>query len=692
MSERTEREQLSRLLIVEDDAGQLRTLSDIMRKEGFDVVGASTASQALECVRREDFGIAVVDLRLPDLTGTQLLEKIHRLNHRVRVIINTGYGSFDSAKEAVNLGAFAYVEKAGDPDELVRHVHAAFRRHVDRYAQDLEEAVAERTSELRKANEALRREITERKQAEEGSRRHQEDLQIIFDSVPATIWYKDRKNRILRVNKAAAEWLDMSREDIEGKTTYELFPEHAKKYYEDDLDVMNSGQPRLGIIEPLLLPTGEQRWVRTDKIPYRDEGGNIAGVIAFVLDITEGKRAEDEKEGLEAQLRQAQKMEAVGRLAGGVAHDFNNILTAILGNVELMQSSMRRRLADDDPWLAEAAQIEQSALRAADLTRHLLALGRQQVLRPEILNPNRILAGMEKMLRRLIREDIELAVCPAADLRSIRADAGQIEQVIMNLTLNARDAMPHGGKLTLATANVSLDEEYVAQHAEGRVGPHVMLSVSDTGCGMDEGTLERVFDPFFTTKPVGEGTGLGLATVHGIVQQSGGHVIAASEPGQGTTFRVYLPSVSEPAGIAVAQRPEEEEEAGGQETILLCEDESLVRQLTCEALQGRGYTVIAAEHGKRALELAEAHPGPVHLLVTDVIMPNMNGRQLAEALTESQRAMKVLYISGYTSSVIGGRGIADEAVEFLQKPFLLDDLFRRVREVLDRSGNESRGS
>jgi PAS domain S-box-containing protein len=381
----------------------------------------------------------------------------------------------------------------------------------------------------------------------------------------------------------------------------------------------------------------------------------------------------------QAQLVQTQKMEAVGRLAGGVAHDFNNILTAITGYAELLLLT----LGDLDPRHKDIEEIKKASGRASGLTRQLLAFSRKQVLQPRVLNLNAVVANMEKMLRRLIREDIELATVLDPALGRVKADPGQIEQVIMNLAVNARDAMPQGGKLTIETMNVYLDEDYARQHVDVQPGPYVMLAVSDTGVGMDEETLSHLFEPFFTTKEKGAGTGLGLATVYGIVKQSGGHIWVYSEPEPGTTFKIYLPRVEEAVellqpGAALAKLPQ------GTETVLLVEDADMVRELARRVLLQNGYTVLVARHGGEALQVCEQNEGPLHLLVTDVVMPGgMSGRDLAENLAPLHPGMKVLYISGYTDNAIARHGVLEPGIAFLQKPFTPDSLVRKVREVLD---------
>ncbi|MDO9123155.1 MAG: ATP-binding protein, partial [Deltaproteobacteria bacterium] len=403
-------------------------------------------------------------------------------------------------------------------------------------------------------------------------------------------------------------------------------------------------------------------------------------LIESFINITEHKRAEEEKAVLEDQLRQAQKVEAIGRLAGGIAHDFNNLLTIIKGNSQLSLMEIKR----DDPLRENIEQVEKAADRAAALTRQLLAFSRRQVLEMRVLDLNTTLRDLEKMLRRVIGEDIGLVTFMAEDLGNVKADPGQMEQVIMNLAVNARDAMLKGGKLTIETTNVDLDENYARNHVAVTPGSYVMLSVSDTGVGMTPEVKAKLFEPFFTTKEKGKGTGLGLSTVYGIVKQSGGNIWVYSEPGQGTTFKIYLPRVDEPLEEAGERVVQKELPCGG-ETILVVEDEEKVRQVTVQILTKNGYTVLEASHGDEAKQICEQHGGPIHLIVTDVVLPGMNGRELAESLASRYPGAKVLYMSGYTDNAIVHHGVLEKGLHFLQKPFNLEGLLRKVREVLDKT-------
>jgi len=406
----------------------------------------------------------------------------------------------------------------------------------------------------------------------------------------------------------------------------------------------------------------------------------LASVASAVAVGVERKRAEEALRQSEERLRQAQKMEAVGRLAGGVAHDFNNLLTVIISYSDLLLED----LGSDDPKRDDVDQIRKAAEGAAALTRQLLAFSRQQVLEPKVLDVNATVVSTEKLLKRLIGEDVQLATSLAPDLGRVKVDPGQVEQIIMNLAVNARDAMPRGGRMTIETANVDMDEIYVRSHAPARPGRYVMLALSDTGIGMDEQTKARIFEPFFTTKDPGKGTGLGLATVYGIVKQSGGFIWVYSEPGHGTSFKLYLPRVDEPAEPVAAPIPMTGP-GRGTETVLLVEDAASVRMVTRQVLERYGYAVLEAPNGDTALRLAAKHHGPIHLLLTDVIMPGLSGRQLAEQLKQLRPDMKVLYASGYAGNAIVHHGMLESGIAYLQKPFTPETLGRRVRQVLDSS-------
>ncbi|MCX6543698.1 MAG: response regulator [Acidobacteria bacterium] len=391
----------------------------------------------------------------------------------------------------------------------------------------------------------------------------------------------------------------------------------------------------------------------------------------------ERKQAEESRKKLQAQLLQAQKMESVGRLAGGIAHDFNNLLTVINGTAALASMG----LAGDDPLRLDLQEIGRAGERAAALTRQLLAFSHMQVMQPIVMNLGAAVADLRRMLQRLIGEDVDLILKPGPGMGCVRADPGQIEQVIMNLVVNARAAMPTGGSLTIETRSVDLDEAFAANHPPIQPGPHVLLAVSDTGVGMDEATRDRIFEPFFTTKPLGQGTGLGLATVRGIVTQSRGSIWVDTELGRGTRFEIYLPRIDEAPSVVRPARTRVV--AGGTETILIVEDDLALRHLATRMIQAAGYTVLTASNGEEALLRMERHREPVHLMLTDMVMPGIHGSELATRLAETRPEIKVLYMSGYTDDAVARHGALGSAIHFIAKPFTAGNLTLKMREMLD---------
>jgi len=519
------------------------------------------------------------------------------------------------------------------------------------------------------------RDITERNRSEEKLRESERLYHTTFNNAPVGIAHTDLNGRWLHVNQRLCDILGYSREELlECNFQDVTYPEDVAA---DDLarqQFLAGEIQRYSREKRYVRRDGLVVWVEVIVTLQRSPAGEPKFFITVVQDVTERKR-------LEQQFLQSQKMEAVGQLAGGIAHDFNNLLTAINGYSELTLA----RLAPDDRLRHNLEEIRKAGNRAASLTRQLLAFSRKQMLQPKVLDLNLVVSDLEKMLRRLIGENIELRTVLDRDLGSVKADPGQVEQVVMNLVVNARDAMPHGGKVTIETANVYLDEEYVKHHVAVRSGAYVMLAINDNGCGMTAETKARIFEPFFTTKELGKGTGLGLSTVYGIVKQSGGSIWAYSEVGKGTTFRMYLPRVSEDAQ-EYKRRTELERASRGTETILLVEDDETVRKLTHEVLMNYGYEVLDAAHGDAALLVCERYPKTIHLLLTDVVMPRMSGHEVANRLAPLRPEMKVLFMSGYTDDAIVHHRVLDADTPFIQKPFAPDALAQKIRDVLDGHG------
>lgn len=505
-------------------------------------------------------------------------------------------------------------------------------------------------------------------------------FRTLVDTIPDLIWLKDADGIYLCCNKMFERVFGACEADIVGKTDYDFVDrEQADGLRDHDRKAMTAGGT-VSKEEWITFADNEQKAIiEKIKTPMYDGEGKLIGVLGIGHDITERKRSEEDKNKLESQLQQAQKMESVGRLAGGVAHDFNNMLTIIFGHTQLalMESDLPQPLHE------HLTSIQNAANRSADLTRQLLAFARKQTIAPIVLDLNEAVSEMLKMLQRLIGEDIHLAWQPAENLWPVKVDPSQIDQILANLCVNARDAISDVGKIVIETGNRAFDAGYCATHLDFLPGDYVQLTVSDNGCGMDKNTIAHIFEPFFTTKELGKGTGLGLATVYGIVKQNSGFINVYSEPGLGTTFTIYL-SRYEGEAARKAMEKVAEPVLIGQETILLVEDETAILTLTTQMLEKLGYTVITANGPGEAVCMAQEKSGQIDLLMTDVVMPEMNGLALAKNLQSYYPNLKCLFMSGYTTNVIVHHGVLDEGVNFIQKPFSVADLANKVREVLDK--------
>lgn len=555
------------------------------------------------------------------------------------------------------------------------------RNNAERMAEvrTLNEGLKGHATQLASANRELKDEITERKKTEELLRTAEEKYRSIFENSVEGIFQSTPGGQFISVNPTMAriygytspEEMIAEQTDIEERH----YVERARRAkFKRLLEKQNFVQ---GFESEVYRKDQTTFWASENVRVVLDDAGKVAYYEGTIEDISERRRAEEALRESEDRLRQAQKMEGIGQLAGGMAHDFNNILTAICGYSDLTL----RRLPSDHPLRRNIEEIKKAGDRAASLTRQLLAFSRKQILQPKVINLNVVVPEMDKMLRRLIGEDLDLLTLLDPELGSVKADPGQIEQVILNLAVNARDAMPKGGKLTIETANIYLGEEYAGKHNAVRPGHYVMLAVSDNGCGMDQDTQKRIFDPFFTTKGVGKGTGLGLSTVYGIVKQSEGNIWVYSELGRGTTFKIYLPRFDEVVDDQQVVFADTQLSGGG-EVVLLVEDEEMVRQMARQILEMNGYDVLEARHGKEALIISELYQDQIDLMVTDVVMPQMGGPELAERLAKSRPETKVLFLSGYTDEAIVHHGVLDDTVNFLQKPFTTDAFAQKVREVL----------
>ncbi|GEM_PF-2914807 len=554
------------------------------------------------------------------------------------------------------------------------------RRKLRQAYDELEKRVEERTSQLRKLTDHLQSEILKREKAQLELKKSEENYRRIFENSVVGFFQSTPAGQFMKVNRAFAKILGYdSPEDLVSSITdistqFYLNPED-RKIYQNLL-------AEKGHVENYEIKVrrkdGSIIWISSSTRAYFDSHGNPIRYDGVVIDITERKHSEKEREKLQQQLIQAQKMESVGRLAGGVAHDFNNMLAVIMGHTELvlMKSS------PDLPFYNDLVEIRNAAQRSSDLTRQLLAFARKQAIRPRVLDLNETTEGMLKMLRRLIGEEITLAWKPQSQLWPINIDPSQLDQILANLCVNARDAIEGMGTITIETKNITLDQEYCHTHRGASAGDYVMLAVSDTGCGIPEEILNKVFDPFFSTKGPGKGTGLGLSTVYGIVKQNGGYIQVDSKPGSGTTFKIYFPRYRGELETQAKEARQPSPSSNG-ETILIAEDEPLVLNIMKNVLTELGYNVLPAGHPNEALELARNYPREIHLLITDIVMPHMNGKQLSERVTSLRPNIRTLFMSGYTPEAIIENGIVKDDIYFIQKPFTPVELARMVRNTLE---------
>ncbi|HSM81550.1 MAG TPA: response regulator, partial [Nodosilinea sp.] len=604
------------------------------------------------------------------------------------MVYTATYTNAKDERLALDLGADAFLVKPAEPEALMARITQLLERRAEPsvrqpqlqehdllkdYSETLFRKLEQKIEGLEQTNHRLWAEIAERQRTEAALRDSEARYRQLFQAITDPLFVYDCETLVyLAVNDAAVAEYGYSYDEFLTMTIRDVRPP-------EDVPALLEMLAQAG---SALEQRGTWR--------HRKKNGDIINVEISAYGLTFAERPAclvqarnvTEQRRLEEQFRQAQKMEAIGRLAGGIAHDFNNLVTVIKGYSEILQG----RIGAGDPASELLGEIHKAGERAGMLTRQLLAFSRQQVLEPQVLNLNAVVGETETMLRRLIGEDVVLVTRLSPRLGRVKTDPGQIEQVLMNLAVNARDAMPQGGTLTLETEVVQLDELFCRRTAGLTPGDYVRLTVSDSGCGMDAATQAKMFEPFFTTKAVGKGTGLGLATVHGIVTQSGGHVAVESAVGQGTTFTVYLPLVADgvqrESGEGVRSHPLSQ----GHETVLVVEDEAAVRALETHILQRCGYRVLEAANGQEALDLAQQEPGPIHLLVSDVVMPHLGGRELAEQIACTRPDCKVLFLSGYTDDVIIHHGVETAAFAFLQKPFTPSTLAQKVRQVLDGAG------
>jgi two-component system cell cycle sensor histidine kinase/response regulator CckA len=639
-----------RVLLVEDSLDDADLTVAELRRLGYALTHERVQDEAnlQRALQSASWDLVLSDWSMPSFSALAALAVVRGSGLDVPFLIVSGTVGEDAAVEALHAGANDFLVKG----KLTR-LGVAIER------------------------ELLEREVREsRRKTEEALQASELRFRRLRESGVVGITVTDSTSRIVEANEAFLKMVGYSRADLDaGSMSWAAMTprewRHLNALAAERLDATGVAAP------------WEKEYLRKDgsRVPVLVAVARIDGSqsISISLDLSERKR-------LELQASQAQKMEAIGSLAGGVAHDFNNILSVILNYSEGITATLN----PDDPMRADVEEIDKAARRAAALTRQLLAFSRRQVFERRVLDLNQCISGVERMLRRLLGAGIELTTLPASGPWHVSADPGQVEQVLMNLVVNARDAMPNGGKLVIETKNVEIDAEYARAHHDVAAGSYVMVAVSDTGIGMDKATLARLFEPFFTTKEPGKGTGLGLATVFGIVKQSGGHIWVYSEPGKGTTFKVYFPRVLAEASAAVEQhngsdRPPPDSSRAN-ETVLLVEDDDAVRVVARNILRRSGYVVLEAPNGGEALLISEQHGAKIHLLLTDVVLPRMSGRQLAERLATTRPEMKVLFMSGYTDDAILQHGVLDSGVSYLQKPLTSALLTQKVRDVLRGRG------
>jgi len=684
---------MTRLLVVDDNEQDRYLLEALLKGNGFEVMTAGDGAEALEKAQAAPPDLIITDILMPGMDGYALCRHWKRdgtLNGIPFVFYTATYTDPRDEKLALSLGAERFIVKPQEPEALVQAVNEVLSERSTRRARTpaapaLDETVyfqkynaalvrklEDKLVELESAKASLEQEVKERRRAEEEAVRIGREWQRTFDATDSAVWILDADHRIMRSNRSSERHFPYTCEALNGRHCWEIV--HGTQAPIPECPVVRARQSLRREFQELFI---KGRWYEITVDPILNSGGHYEGAVHIVSDVTE-------RRSLEEQLHQAQKMEAIGHLAGGVAHDFNNILQAIVAYSSILLES----LPEHDEKREFADEISRGAQRASALTRQLLAFSRRQILEMQDLDMNAVVRGLVTMIRRLIGADIDVKVREGRNLGIVHADRGQMEQVLLNLCVNARDAMPEGGVLTIETEHVVMDQEYCKAHGWASPGRYVLLGVSDTGCGMDAETQERIFEPFFTTKELGKGTGLGLATVYGIVRQHQGMVQVYSEFGKGTRFSVYLPSI-EPSELYAETEPVERAR-GGTETILVAEDDPTVRKLAARILENAGYTVLPAGDGREAIEIFNGRKDPVDLIILDVVMPKMGGKPVYDVLHQEHAGLRFLFSSGYGTEAIHTGFVLNEGIELIQKPYAPDALLRKVREVLDKAPGKSK--
>ena len=689
-----------RALIVDDKDDNVYYLRALLEAEGCEVESAHDGAEALDKARRALPDVVISDLLMPVMDGYTLLrhwKSDERLRRSPFIVYTATYTAPEDEKLALSLGADAFILKPSEPDDFLARLHAVRARGavaaprasvsppvanedlLKAYSEALVRKLEQKMLQLEESNRSLLKDMAARELAEAALRESEADFRLLTEVMPQLVWIARPDGANIFCNQRWVEYTGLTLAASTGDGWLEPFHPEDRAGAEEAWRQARGAEGAYSRELRLRRLDGVYRWWLVRALPVRDARGVVTKWFGTCTDIDDLKESAAKLLRTEEQLRQAQKMEAIGQLSAGMAHDFNNVLSVILSYASFIIDE----LGPADRVRSDVEEIRIAGQRAAELTMRLLTFSRQQVLTPRQVDLGEIVRGLDNMLRRLIGDDIQLSVISEDRLGEVFADPSQVEQVILNLVVNARDAMPTGGCISIELANATLDAAYAEEHRGAVPGPYTLLAVSDTGHGMDAETRARIFEPFFTTKPKGKGTGLGLSIVYGIVTQSGGHISVHTELQVGTTFKVYLPrrdGAAEREEVAAAPHPVR---LRGSETILVVENADPVRSIVASALRRAGYDVLEAQNGGEALLICEQFPGQIHLLLTDVIMPRMSGKALAERVSQARPEMRVLYTSGHAKDNVVHYGVLDNGVAFLPKPITPEALLVKTREILD---------
>ncbi len=663
-----------RILCIDDEEMIRQTMGDYLTDSGFEIIEAGNGREGLEIFQRENPDLILVDLRMPEIDGLDVLAAVTEKSPETPIIVVSGTGVLEDAIEALRRGAWDYITKPVEDMAILEIAvknalkHAQILRENRQYQENLENEVRKRTDELHDTHEKLKEQHV--------------FLQTLIESIPNPIFYKDADGKYMGCNQSFCRMLGVTGKAIIGKKADDFLPENLVSLFkETDQSIFE--QHNVQTYEySLRFPDGTMHHLFTTKAPFTNLKGEIAGIVGVISDITNLRKTEEEKSLLEDQLRHSQKMEAVGTLAGGIAHDFNNILQAMSGYIQLLLMKKDK----DDPDRKYLTKIDQSTIRATELVRRLLTFSRKSETRFQPVNLNLVVANTVHFLEQTIPRMIQIKMHPASDLPGIYADPSQIEQIIINIAANAFDAMPEGGTLLFETESISFKDEYRDKYLELKSGNYVLLKISDTGQGMNEEIQKHIFEPFFTTKEIGKGTGLGLATVYGIVKSHNGRIACYSESGLGTTFKIYLPvQHNQRAKISDPDTDKENEYKikNGKETVLTVDDEDTILDMAQEMLEQHGYTVIKARTGEEAVEVYLSKTEAVDLVILDLGMPGMGGEKCLKELLKINSEAKIIVASGYAAHKMAANPRKYGAAEFISKPYHINIMMQKIRDVLD---------